>query len=314
MTLRTLTDYKKAFGPQAGEGLYNLLQTIMVVIEKTPVNAVDATGTLTISDVAIDGETVTIGNDVYEFCADTVQSLTSGSDFAIDITSFTTKSQGILTIDTQPTLSDTMTIGSITYIFVPNGTVNAPGEISIGTDLATAQTNIKNALDGTDGYNIAHTQVTMAAFGGNVSLITAIIGGTAGDSIVTTETFFAGTNIFDAATLGTTTAGVDCASANAVTAIVTSVTANDTQGVGAADGVGNTVDLTADTAGVAANSLATTETMANGAFGGATMSGGVDGTVGDKGQTYFDASYIYVAIAANTIADANWERATISSY
>ena len=60
----------------------------------TPVNAVAATGTLTISGVAIDGETVTIGTDVYEFCADTAQSLTAGSDFAIDITSYATKAQG----------------------------------------------------------------------------------------------------------------------------------------------------------------------------------------------------------------------------
>jgi len=39
---------------------------------------------------------------------------------------------------------------------------------------------------------------------------------------------------------------------------------------------------------------------------------GVDGTVGSKGQIAWDASYAYVCILANTIADANWEKTPIS--
>jgi hypothetical protein len=288
------------------------LQTISVG-SATPVNAVAASGVLTIAGVCIDGETIDIGDDRYEFAADTAQSIDGASDFAIDITSYTTKSQGTLTVDTQPTAGDTMTIGSKTYTFVPNGTANSDGEISVGTDLATAQANIENALDGSDGHNVAHTQVTMAAFATNDAVITAIIGGTAGDSIATTETFTAGTNVFDAATLGTTTAGVDCTAANAVTAIVAEVTAHDTQGVGAADGAGDTVDLTADTKGVAGNSIATTEAMANGSFGAATLEGGVNGTVGAARELKADSSYLYIAIAANTIADANWRRISVGS-
>jgi len=45
-----------------------------------------------------------------------------------------------------------------------------------------------------------------------------------------------------------------------------------------------------------------------------TETAGVDGTVGSKGQIEWDASYMYVCILANTIADANWERAGIASY
>jgi hypothetical protein len=45
-----------------------------------------------------------------------------------------------------------------------------------------------------------------------------------------------------------------------------------------------------------------------------TETAGVDGTVGSKGQIEWDASYVYICILANTIADANWERAGISSY
>lgn len=279
----------------------------------TPVNAVAATGTLTLTGVAVDGETVDIGDDRYELCADTAQSLTAGSDFAADITSYATKAQGTLTVDTQPTSGDTFTIGTKTYTIVPDGTANADGEVSRGTNLATAQANIVAAINGTDGHNVAHTQVSAAAFAANASVITAQVGGTAGNSIATTETFTAGTNVFDAATLGTTTAGTDCSAANAVTALVASVTANDTQGVGAADGAGDTVVLTADTKGVAANSIATTEAMANASFGAGTLTGGVDGTVGDQWECKVNASYIYVCIAAQTISGTNWRRVSLGS-
>lgn len=43
------------------------------------------------------------------------------------------------------------------------------------------------------------------------------------------------------------------------------------------------------------------------------LAGGVDGTVGAKGDVKEDTSYLYVAIAANTIADANWRRIALGS-
>lgn len=287
---------------------------VIIPTSATPVNAVAASGVLTISGVAIDGETITIGDDSYEFAADTAQSISE--DFAIDITSYTTASQGTLTVDTQVTATDTMTIGSKVFTFVADGTESADGDISVGTDLATGQANIVAAINGTDGINTPHTLVSAAAFATNDCVITALIGGTAGDTIATTETFTTGTNVFDAVTLGTTTAGVDCTAANAVTAIVTSVTANDTQGVGAADGAGDTVDLTADIKGTAANSIATTETMANGSFGAVTLESGVDGTVGTAslGQfIHYDSSYLYYLVGDNTIADTNWRRVALGS-
>lgn len=285
------------------------------VPEGTPVNAVAATKTLTLAGVAIDGEKVTIGADVYEFCADAAQSLTAGSDFAVDITASVTASAGTLTVDTQPTAGDTMLIGSKTYTFVTAALANDDGLVSRGTDLATAQAAIVAAINGADGHNTAHPQVSAAAFGGNASVITAKVGGVAGDAIVTTETFTAGTNVFDAGTLGTTVAGVDCTAPNAVTALVASITANDTQGVGAVDGAGDTVVLTADTKGVAGNSIAISETMANGSFAGGAvaLSGGVDGTVGTNNQMYADSTYLYLCIGANTIADANWRRVSLGA-
>lgn len=75
------------------------------------------------------------------------------------------------------------------------------------------------------------------------------------------------------------------------------------------------ITVTARVKGVAANSLAKTETSSHldwdGA--GAVFTGGVDGTVGIANQVLADASYLYHAVAANTISDANWRRISLGS-
>lgn len=118
-------------------------------------------------------------------------------------------SQGTLTMDTQPTAGDTMTIGNKTYTFTADGTAAADGEIDVGADLADAKTLVIGAINGTDGINTAHTEVTAGTFSTDDLPITAITKGVAGDLIATTETFTEATNVFDASTLGTTTAGVN---------------------------------------------------------------------------------------------------------
>jgi hypothetical protein len=284
----------------------------------TPVNAVNAALSLAITGVVTDGETVTFnnplitGSDVYEFLADEAQSKTAPANKAVDITDYATKADVALTIDTQPTSGNTMTIGTKVYIFVPDGTDTADGEISIGTNLTTAQENIVAAINGTDEFNVAHPLVTASNFVANVCTITALIGGSSGNSIVSTETFTAGTNVFDSATLN---GGTDCSAANAITALVAAITALDTQGVGAVDGAGDTIDLTADTAGDAGNDIAVAETMANGAFAGAAVSlaGGVDGTVGSEHAFLVDSNYLYFTIADNPVSGKNWRRVSVGA-
>lgn len=73
------------------------------------------------------------------------------------------------------------------------------------------------------------------------------------------------------------------------------------------------VVLTALVKGTAANSVATTETSTHLSFGAATLAGGVDGTVAHALKQLVDSSYLYVAIAANTVADANWRRISLGS-
>jgi hypothetical protein len=281
----------------------------------TAVNAVAAGGTLTVGGVALDGDYIEIGDDTYEFAADDALTVTVGN-IAVDISvasTYTAKSQGTLTITDQPTSGNTMTIGvgagQKEYTFVPDGTANADGEVSVGTDLPTAQANIVAAINGTDSVSTAHTQVTAAAFAANDCVISAIIAGAAGDTIATTETFTAGTNVFDGAgTLGTTQAGSDCSAADAVTALVSAITASDTEGVGAADGALDTVVLTADTAGTAANCIVTlADNMTNGTFAAGTLLGGIDGTVGLTGDILFNATNLYTLTTDNTVVDANWK-------
>lgn len=282
----------------------------------TPVNAVASQGTLTLSGVVIDGETVTIGSDVYEFCADEAQSLTTGSTIAVDIEAAATKSEGELSMATQPTAGDTITLDTKVFTFVALGTAADDGDVDVGADVAAAKVNLVAAINGTDTTSTAHTSVYAPDFVGDTCDITALVGGTAGDLIATTETFTDLTDAFDATTLGTEVAGVDCIASAAVTALVAAITASDTAGVGAADGAGDTVVLTADTKGVAGDLIATTEAMANGAFGQATLgdtTAGVNGTVGTAFQMVADSSYLYIAIAANTIAGANWRRFTVGS-
>jgi hypothetical protein len=101
----------------------------------------------------------------------------------------------------------------------------------------------------------------------------------------------------------------------AVTALVATITASGTEPVSAVDGAGDTVVVTADVAGTAAESIVVATDAGNGSWGeGVTaLDGGVDGTVGAQGTVLVDTDYLYVAIAENTVADANWRRIALET-
>ena len=277
----------------------------------TPVNAVSASEILTISGVSIHGETLYIGDDIYEFLADDAQIKTDPSNFAINIASKTTKSFGTLTITAQPTSGDTLTIGETTYIFVPAGTANSVGEISIGTDLTTAQAAIVAAING-DIFNDPHPLVTASDFAVNACTITALIGGTINNTLVTTETFTASTNVFASATLGS---GTNCTAVNTVAAIVDAITNQDVQGVQAVSGTGTTVVLSSKTAGVLGNRVEIETTMANGSFPAEVVvfSGGVDGTVAEGLKFMVDNTYLYVCTDGNETYGKKWRRIALGN-
>jgi hypothetical protein len=255
----------------------------------TNATATASTGTLTISGVVVDGETVTIGSRVYQFRTGAT-ALTSGN-VAVDVSARGTKAQGILTIAEPVTAGDTIIIGTQTYVFV-TGATNAPGEIGIGGSEAATKLAIPLAINGGDGFNVANTTVTAAsAFSADILTLTARFTGTQGNSIVTAELgqgLTHASNVFNNSTLGTTTAGVDVSAANAGADLVTAINA-DASAIVSASGTG-TVTITADTAGNAGDSIVSTETMANGAFGAATLTGGANGSLAVFNLIVTDAS------------------------
>lgn len=259
----------------------------------TPVNAAAASATLTVNGVVVDGEKVLIGDDTYEFVADTAETVDPGN-IAVNIKASTAAAHGTLTLDTQPISGNTVTIGTKVYIFVPVGTDTADGEVSIGADLAAAKVNLVAAINGTDGISEPHPLVRAANFIVNDCVITALIGGAAGNAIATTETFTAASNKFAAVTLLT---GTDCSGANAITALVAAITAEDTEGVTAVEGIGDTIDLAA-AVGAAGDSIEVSTTMARGSFGaGVTaLSGGEDQTSPEGARFMVDGTNLYVYV------------------
>lgn len=280
----------------------------------TPVNAVNASNILTISGVVLNGETISIGEDVYEFSTSTELEVGEGNiPVSINLTS--TKASNLLTVDTNPTAGDTITIDEKVFIFVPNGTANADGEIDIESTLSNTQINIKAAVNGTDGVNTKHpTAKIVDDFTDDEVAIHARFGGTDGNSISTTETFTANTNVFSSATLA---GGADCSAADAITMFVSELgwAEKECDCANVADGPGNTIIVTAKVAGVIGNDIPITETLSNGSFieGSTLLSGGINGTVGVSGEIYKDSTYLYVCTNTNTIADKNWRRVSLGS-
>lgn len=169
-------------------------------------------------------------------------------------------------------------------------------------------------IPGISGYASRAKKATAAPVNAVAAQGTITMSGVA----VADETFVIDDQIFTWKALrggaGEVTIGADAPAA--VTNIVTAVTADLTT-VTAVDGAGNTVVLTAATKGVAGDAIVLTENSTNMAVDGTGTLGattaGVDGTVGEEGDVLWDSSYLYVSIAANTIAGANWRRVALGA-
>jgi len=140
-------------------------------------------------------------NDLMDEIEENYQIVNRGASAPVDAV----VASGTLTVDTQPTVGDTMTIGTKVFTFTV-GAAAADGEIFVGADLPAAKVNIVAAINGSDSVNTASAFVTAAAFSTNDCTLTALVGGVIGNATVTTETFDEGTNVFAAATL---TSGVN---------------------------------------------------------------------------------------------------------
>lgn len=127
-------------------------------------------------------------------------------------------------------------------------------------------------------------------------------------SPVATDTVVVDGNTFTC--VAATPAAGEFSSISELTALVTALAS-----VNATDN-GTVISIVAATKGVAGNALALSVGGGNTgtlAVSGAHLTAGVDGTVGAVRQLFVDASYLYFASAANTIADTNWRRIALGS-
>jgi hypothetical protein len=189
-----------------------------------------AISVLRVAAAVQDAETVTIGADVYEVDTTVVSGITAGR-IRLDLSGGSTvASQGTLTIAEPVTANDTITVGATTYTFKAGATAVA-GQIGIGGSEAATKLAIVAAINGTDAINAANASASAAAFVGDDCVLTALIPGTVGDAVVTTSVLTHISNVFDAVTLGTTTAGVDPTAGEFTTALTAAIIASGTENV-----------------------------------------------------------------------------------
>jgi hypothetical protein len=285
----------------------------------TPVNAVAAAGLLTLTGTVLDGETITVGSEIFEIDTDNV--IVAGH-IRINVAAFAVAARGTLTVTaggTQIADGYTVTLGAKTYTFKTTLTA-VEGQVLIGVSDTTALLNLKNAINhtGTPGTDYVcaavHPTVTGVSSGALTLIVAAKTPGTIGNAIVSTKT---GAQISwdGAGTLGTTVLGADCTAANADGVIVTDATAGSTV-IAATQGGGTTVIFTKLVKGVAGNAVAFSTTLSHGGVDAALLGTavvGVNGTVGIAFELRADATNLYMATAANTIADANWKKLVLQS-
>lgn len=257
--------------------------------------AVAATGTLTGDTISV-GNTVTINGTVYTYTA----------TMPVEATATNVLTGLVVGV------GNTVTIEGVVYTFI--GTVAAPYDVKVGASDAESLDNLIAAINGDAGEGtlygtgtVAHTLVTAAAGAGDTVDVTAILPGAAGNSIDTTDTLTSGG--WATATLE---GGVDgsqpydvligASDLDSLDNLRDAINAGAGEGtiygngtvantwVTAASGVGDTLDVTAITAGAAGNSITTTDTLTVGGWGAATLEGGLDTDTGGWQLTNIQAS------------------------
>lgn len=189
---------------------------------------------------------------------------------------------------------------------IANGSVDGAGTLG-GTQAGTDCTAPNAVLALVAAITASSTLVTAVDGAADTVVVTAKVPGAAGN-VASTQTCANAT--WGAVNLAS---GADCSKGNAQTAIRSIVNSTETSWQLAAFG-GDAAVLTAQTKGVLLNSVATVKTGTNISWAAVASSGGLDGTVGAQWSVLVDASYIYVAVAANTTAGTNWKRAAIGTF
>jgi len=282
-----------------------------------------ATGTLTFSGATSDGETVVIGNRTYEFDTDNNVSavdhvrvdISGGATAAASVTALVAAITGdqdvaaVIAVDGEgDTVVVTSRVKGTTGNNIDSTTTCAnaawgAAKLANATDCAatTAITALVSAITGDED-----AVVTSVDGEGDTVVVTSIAKGTAGNAYDSTET--CANAAWGAAKLS---GGLDTVTAaNAVTALVNAINTNDSD-VTATDGAGDTVVVKYNWVGTTGNSIATTETMTNGAWGHDHLENGVYATPVNCPAFIIIEGVWYIADAPVTkYTEGGWKSAT----
>jgi hypothetical protein len=301
-------------------------------LELTPVNGVASAGKLTSSGAMVagthavsvltsdttnqsEGDTVTIGTTVYTFRADPTlpydidigvsaeasldnlfQAIKAGTGEGTSYGTGTLAHPDVMSTDANAT---TLTIQAK----IPGTVPNSIATTEEGDHTSWADTT----LGGGTGASVAGvtTAGALLTIGSRVYTIVDELSETAADAIV--DQILYGANEasmianFKLALNAGASAGTNYSTGTVVNALVVG---------GASDAT--TMVITAKVKGTAGDDIATLESLANTVFDDVTLGtevAGVDGTVGKKGQTAFDATNIYICkVDSGTGDTGNWRK------
>jgi hypothetical protein len=149
-------------------------------------------------------ETITVNGVVWEVYTGAT-AVTSGR-ISVDVSAGGVKASGTLTLTENAANTNTVTIGSTVYTFQDTLT-NVAYNVKVGASASATIDNLIAAITAGAGSGTAyaaattaHPSVTAAAGDGDTMTVTALVTGTAGNSIATTDTL-AGSSAFGAAVL-----------------------------------------------------------------------------------------------------------------
>lgn len=275
-----------------------------------PIAGVKATATLTISGVVSDTQTVTIGSSVYEF--DINDTYTAGR-IQVDVSDLRNQAIQTLTFADVPVVTNTVTLGSgdntEIYEFVAAAEDVQEGNIPVVLgETLTAENAVAELAEAINTNSALVTAVADDEAG--TVVVTAIVRGTAGNSIGTTDTC-ANADWGDTTLKG----GLDTiTAANAVTALVASINAND-EYVTASDGNDGKVVVKCKYVGTDGNSITVSETLANGEWedGATKLSTGVSATpVNCPAFIIIDGTWWIADSPVTKYTEGGWKSATPS--
>lgn len=282
---------------------------------ESPANPKKASKVLSITGVVSDTQTVTIGTNVYEF---DINDTFTESRIQVDVADLRNEATGTLTFEDLPIATETVTLGSgddaEVYEFVAAAEDADPANIPVVLGTTFTADNAVTKLAEAINENSALVTATFDTDDDDVVRISAIVKGTAGNSIAVAETC---TNATFGAEVTTLAGGLDTiTNTNAVTALTSAINANETL-VTATDNKDGTMTLEYNTVGTAGNDVVIGETLVNGAWASAAtkLSGGQYGTPCQEDNTLVYVSpHYYKCVTPGNRDDVAWEKFTPETY